>query len=135
LLDLVAALLDLVAALLDLVAALLDLVAALLVQSGGRKAVTDRQLGRAVAATHRHSPVTACVCCTPRPPCACVCRSRQAAVLARKRREYLDMIPQLYDIDNGLRSEEEVGALRQVRCGVVCADAGGCVHDTTACHV
>jgi hypothetical protein len=43
------------------------------------------------------------------------CRSRQASVLARKRREYLDMVPEFYDIENDQRTEEEVGALRQVR--------------------
>jgi hypothetical protein len=50
---------------------------------------------------------------------ACVairfCRSRQAAVLARKRREYLDMVPEFYDIENSQRTEDEIGALRQVR--------------------
>jgi hypothetical protein len=45
----------------------------------------------------------------------CCCRSRQASVLARKRREYLDMVPEFYDIENDQRTEEEVGALRQVR--------------------
>lgn len=36
-------------------------------------------------------------------------------MLARKRREYLDMVPEFYDIENDQRTEEEVGALRQVR--------------------
>ncbi|KAF6259561.1 rab-GTPase-TBC domain-containing protein [Scenedesmus sp. NREL 46B-D3] len=40
-------------------------------------------------------------------------KSRQASVLARKRREYLDMVPEFYDIENNQRTEEEVGALRQ----------------------
>lgn len=35
-------------------------------------------------------------------------------ILARKRREYRDMVPEYYDIANGDRSEEEMGALRQV---------------------
>ena len=44
-------------------------------------------------------------------------RGRQAAVLARKRREYADMVPEFYDIANSERTEDEVGALRQVgRC-------------------
>lgn len=53
--------------------------------------------------------------------CACIvhsvlwmCRSRQQQVLARKRREYLDMVPEFYDIENSQRTEEEIGALRQV---------------------
>lgn len=55
------------------------------------------------------------------------CRSRQAAVLARKRREYLDMVPEFYDIENSQRTEDEIGALRQV-CGwweVLCSTAPG----------
>jgi hypothetical protein len=44
-------------------------------------------------------------------------RSRQAAVLARKRREYADMVPQHYSIANSERSEDEIGALRQVGAG------------------
>ncbi len=45
----------------------------------------------------------------PLPP-----RSRQAATLGRKRREYIEMVPQYYDISNAERSEEELTALRQV---------------------
>ena len=39
-------------------------------------------------------------------------------ILARKRREYRDMVPEYYDIANNDRSEEEVGALRQVSVDV-----------------
>ncbi|CAD7702645.1 unnamed protein product [Ostreobium quekettii] len=39
---------------------------------------------------------------------------RQLAVLQRKRREYQSYVPEYYDISNTMRSEEEVGALRQV---------------------
>jgi hypothetical protein len=42
-------------------------------------------------------------------------RARQAGVLLRKRREYADMVPEFYDIENSERSEDEIGALRQVR--------------------
>eukprot|EP00877_Chromochloris_zofingiensis_P012395 jgi/Chrzof1/7409/Cz02g22070.t1 len=45
-------------------------------------------------------------------------RSRQAQALARKRHEYLDMVPEFYDISNCERSEDEVGALRQVSVDV-----------------
>lgn len=41
-------------------------------------------------------------------------KSRQQQTLQRKRREYQDMVPEFYDIANSERSEEEVGALRQV---------------------
>lgn len=44
--------------------------------------------------------------------------SRQAQTLARKRREYQEMVPEYYDIANCERSEEEVGALRQVSVDV-----------------
>ena len=37
-------------------------------------------------------------------------------ILARKRREYRDMVPQFYDIPNSERSEEEIVSLRQVCC-------------------
>lgn len=43
-----------------------------------------------------------------------LCRSRQQQQLARKRREYLDMVPEFYDIENSQRTEDEIGALRQV---------------------
>jgi hypothetical protein len=55
--------------------------------------------------------------------CRCYCRSRQAQVLARKRREYLDMVPEFYDVDNSERTEDEIGALRQV-------PGGGCAVQT-----
>ncbi|GMH40299.1 hypothetical protein BSKO_08203 [Bryopsis sp. KO-2023] len=45
-------------------------------------------------------------------------RERQASVLARKRKEYLNMVPEYYDIANNQRSEEELGALRQVAVDV-----------------
>ena len=45
----------------------------------------------------------------------CTCREQ---ILARKRREYQDMVPEYYDIANNDRSEEEVGALRQVSVDV-----------------
>lgn len=45
-------------------------------------------------------------------------KSRQQQVLARKRREYLDMVPEFYDIENSQRTEEEIGALRQVSVDV-----------------
>lgn len=45
----------------------------------------------------------------------CTCREQ---ILARKRREYQDMVPEYYDIANNNRSEEEVGALRQVSVDV-----------------
>lgn len=35
-------------------------------------------------------------------------------MLARKRREYQDMVPEFYDIENSQRTEDEIGALRQV---------------------
>lgn len=34
--------------------------------------------------------------------------------LARRRREYCDMVPEYYAIPNQERSEDELGALRQV---------------------
>eukprot|EP00798_Chlamydomonas_sp_ICE-L_P021939 gene21939-28985_t len=40
--------------------------------------------------------------------------ARQATTLARKRREYQEMIPEFYEIEDEERSEEEVAALRQV---------------------
>lgn len=46
--------------------------------------------------------------------CRVSCRSRQQQQLARKRREYLDMVPEFYDIENSQRTEDEIGALRQV---------------------
>lgn len=45
-------------------------------------------------------------------------KSRQVQALARKRREYTEMVPEFYDIANSERSEEEVGALRQVSVDV-----------------
>jgi hypothetical protein len=45
-------------------------------------------------------------------------RSRQAQVLTRKRREYADMVPEFYEIENSERSEDEIGALRQVSVDV-----------------
>jgi len=39
---------------------------------------------------------------------------RREAVVARKRREYHDCIPQYYDIDNSERTEEEQAMLRQI---------------------
>lgn len=52
-------------------------------------------------------------------------RSRQAQVLLRKRREYAEMVPEFYDIANTERSEDEIGALRQVRLsGAVCCGGG-----------
>ena len=36
-------------------------------------------------------------------------------MLLRKRREYAEMVPEFYDIANSERSEDEIGALRQVR--------------------
>lgn len=47
----------------------------------------------------------------------CACRSRHTATLARRRREYADMVPEFYDIPNSERSEDEQAALRQVRWG------------------
>ena len=52
------------------------------------------------------------------------CRSRQQQQLARKRREYLDMVPEFYDIENSQRTEDEIGALRQV-CRGGCAGVSG----------
>lgn len=54
-------------------------------------------------------------------------RSRQGQVLARKRREYLDMVPEFYDVENSERTEDEIGALRQVR--------GWLRHTTAAQHI
>ncbi|KAL0041033.1 hypothetical protein WJX77_002810 [Trebouxia sp. C0004] len=45
-------------------------------------------------------------------------RDRREQILARKRREYRDMVPEYYDIANNDRSEEEMGALRQVSVDV-----------------
>lgn len=45
-------------------------------------------------------------------------KSRQQQVLARKRREYTDMVPEFYDVENSQRSEDEIGALRQVSVDV-----------------
>ncbi|KAF8069367.1 gyp1 [Scenedesmus sp. PABB004] len=45
-------------------------------------------------------------------------RSRQASVLGRKRAEYRGMVPQYYDVSDDTRSEEEIGALRQVAVDV-----------------
>jgi len=45
-------------------------------------------------------------------------RSRQAQVLLRKRREYAEMVPEFYEIANSERSEDEIGALRQVSVDV-----------------
>ena len=40
---------------------------------------------------------------------------RREQMLARKRREYRDMVPQFYDVPDSERSDEEVVSLRQVR--------------------
>lgn len=57
---------------------------------------------------------------------AAACRSRQAQVLARKRREYSDLVAEFYAIENSARSEEEIGALRQVgAAGACCVSAMG----------
>eukprot|EP00775_Hariotina_reticulata_P005089 gene5089-5330_t len=45
-------------------------------------------------------------------------KSRQAPVLARKRREYMDMVAEFYDVENSQRTEDEIGALRQVSVDV-----------------
>lgn len=36
-------------------------------------------------------------------------------MLARKRREYRDMVAEFYDVENEQRTEDEISALRQVR--------------------
>jgi hypothetical protein len=41
-------------------------------------------------------------------------RRRQCSTLTRKRQEYMEMVPQYYDIPTQERSEDEVAALRQV---------------------
>ncbi len=43
---------------------------------------------------------------------------RREAMLARKRREYRDYLPQFYDVAPSERTEEEANALRQVGLGV-----------------
>ncbi|KAG2452579.1 hypothetical protein HYH02_002816 [Chlamydomonas schloesseri] len=45
-------------------------------------------------------------------------KSRQAHTLARRRREYADMVPEYYDIPHEERSEDEVAAYRQVAVDV-----------------
>jgi len=45
-------------------------------------------------------------------------KSRQAASMARKRAEYMEMVPQWYDVPNSERTEEELSALRQVQVDV-----------------
>lgn len=40
--------------------------------------------------------------------------SRQSATLARRRREYADMVPEYYDVPHEERSEDELAAYRQV---------------------
>lgn len=50
------------------------------------------------------------------------CRARQAASMARKRAEYMEMVPQWYDVPDGERTEEELAALHQVQ---VCAELRG----------
>ncbi|KAK9804775.1 hypothetical protein WJX72_004752 [[Myrmecia] bisecta] len=45
-------------------------------------------------------------------------RERREQILQRKRREYRDMVPEFYDIANSERSEDELGALRQVAVDV-----------------
>ncbi|MEW5308810.1 MAG: hypothetical protein WDW38_000741 [Sanguina aurantia] len=41
-------------------------------------------------------------------------KSRQSQTLARRRREYTEMVPEYYDIENSERTEDELSALRQV---------------------
>jgi len=48
---------------------------------------------------------------------------RREQILARKRREYRDMVPQFYDIPDSERSDEEVVSLRQV-CALDMTAAG-----------
>jgi hypothetical protein len=73
-----------------------------------------------------------------RPGCV-PCRSRQQQQLARKRREFLDMVPEFYDIENSQRTEDEIGALRQVRsqgCGsfqVIACHAGARAKQQVGC--
>lgn len=45
-------------------------------------------------------------------------RSRQSATLARRRREYADMVPEYYDVPHEERSEDELAAYRQVAVDV-----------------
>eukprot|EP00891_Asterochloris_glomerata_P001979 jgi/Astpho2/1979/e_gw1.00038.107.1_t len=45
-------------------------------------------------------------------------RERREQILARKRQEYRDMVPEYYDVAMSSRSEDEVGALRQVAVDV-----------------
>ena len=62
------------------------------------------------------------------------------AMLARKRREYRDYLPQFYDIPPAERTEDEANALRQV-CGcchgatpatLLCAAISNCATDLGA---
>ena len=41
-------------------------------------------------------------------------RSRQQAIIQRKRREYMEYIPRLFDVDDSERTEDELAALHQV---------------------
>lgn len=45
-------------------------------------------------------------------------RSRRDQILARKRKEYRDMVPEYYDVSSNDRTSEEAGALRQVAVDV-----------------
>ena len=46
------------------------------------------------------------------------CLGCREQVLARKRQEYRDMVPEYYDIASSERSEDDLGALRQVAVDV-----------------
>jgi RAB GTPase activating protein 1 len=41
-------------------------------------------------------------------------RSRQQAIIQRKRREYKEYIPRLFEVDDSERTEDELAALHQV---------------------
>ena len=41
-------------------------------------------------------------------------RSRQKAIITRKRKEYFEYIPRLFDIDDSERTEDELATLHQV---------------------
>ncbi|KAK8804022.1 hypothetical protein WA171_000115 [Blastocystis sp. BT1] len=45
-------------------------------------------------------------------------RSRQQAIIQRKRKEYMEYIPRLYDVDDSERTEDELAALHQISVDV-----------------
>ena len=46
-------------------------------------------------------------------------RSRQQAIIQRKRREYKEYIPRLFEVDDSERTEDELAALHQVHISVL----------------